>query len=175
MSKWKGTEKEKLQLSINLSVKDFNNIDVYETMMELVKRYDISPQKLHLEITESVLMSNVEKVLGVIQKLRKEGFFIEIDDFGKGYSSLSMLKDIDVDMLKIDMEFLRKTENTDKNLVILESIITMSKKLGLQVLTEGVETQAQIESLEQLGCNLFQGYYFDKPLSVEDFCRKYTS
>ena len=120
-------------------------------------------------------MSNVEKVLGVIQKLRKEGFFIEIDDFGKGYSSLSMLKDIDVDMLKIDMEFLRKTENTDKNLVILESIITMSKKLGLQVLTEGVETQAQIESLEQLGCNLFQGYYFDKPLSVEDFCRKYTS
>lgn len=175
LSKWKGTEKENLQLSINLSVKDFNNIDVYETMMELVKRYDISPQKLHLEITESVLMSNVEKVLGVIQKLRKEGFFIEIDDFGKGYSSLSMLKDIDVDMLKIDMEFLRKTENTDKNLVILESIITMSKKLGLQVLTEGVETQAQIESLEQLGCNLFQGYYFDKPLSVEDFCRKYTS
>lgn len=175
MCKWKGTEKEKLQLSINLSVKDFNNIDVYETMMELVKRYDISPQKLHLEITESVLMSNVEKVLGVIQRLRKEGFFIEIDDFGKGYSSLSMLKDIDVDMLKIDMEFLRKTENTDKNLVILESIITMSKKLGLQVLTEGVETQAQIESLEQLGCNLFQGYYFDKPLSVEDFCRKYTS
>ena len=175
LSKWKGTEKEKLQLSINLSVKDFNNIDVYETMMELVKSYDISPQKLHLEITESVLMSNVEKVLGVIQRLRKEGFFIEIDDFGKGYSSLSMLKDIDVDMLKIDMEFLRKTENTDKNLVILESIITMSKKLGLQVLTEGVETQAQIESLEQLGCNLFQGYYFDKPLSVEDFCRKYTS
>ena len=164
-----------LQLSINLSVKDFNNIDIYKTMTELVKRYDIPPQKLHLEITESVLMNNVEKVLETIQKLRNEGFFIEIDDFGKGYSSLSMLKDIDVDMIKIDMDFLRKTENTDKSLVILESIITMSKKLGLQVLTEGVETKAQIESLEELGCYQFQGYYFDKPISVEDFCRKYKS
>lgn len=175
LSDWKGTDKEKLQLSINLSVKDFNNIDIYKTMTELVKRYDIPPQKLHLEITESVLMNNVEKVLETIQKLRNEGFFIEIDDFGKGYSSLSMLKDIDVDMIKIDMDFLRKTENTDKSLVILESIITMSKKLGLQVLTEGVETKAQIESLEELGCYQFQGYYFDKPISVEDFCRKYKS
>ena len=118
-------------------------------------------------------MSNVEKILGIIQKLRKEGFFIEIDDFGKGYSSLSMLKDIDVDMLKIDMDFLHKTVNEDKSLVILETIITMSYKLGMQVITEGVETKAQIDSLEQLGCNLFQGYYFDKPLSVTDFCQKY--
>lgn len=173
LSRWKGTEKENLHLSINLSVKDFNNIDVYETLMDIVKRYDISPEKLRLEITESVLMNNVEKVLEITQKLRKEGFFIEIDDFGKGYSSLSMLKDIDVDMLKIDMEFLRKTTNDDKSLVILESIISMSYKLGMQVITEGVETKAQIQSLEQLGCNLFQGYYFDKPLSVEDFCLKY--
>ncbi len=173
LSKWKGTEKEKLHLSINISVKDFNNIDVYKTIMDLIERYDIPPQKLHLEITESVLMNNVEKVLRIIQDLRKQGFFVEIDDFGKGYSSLSMLKDIDVDMLKIDMDFLRKTENNDKNLVILESIITMSKKLGLQVITEGVETKAQIESLEELGCYNFQGYYFDKPLPVEGFCQKY--
>ncbi len=173
LSEWKGTAKENFHLSINISVKDFNNTDVYKIMMALIKRYDILPQKLHLEITESVLMSNVEKVLAIIQKLRKQGFFVEIDDFGKGYSSLSMLKDIDVDMLKIDMDFLRKTENKDKSLVILESIITMSKKLGLQVITEGVETKAQIESLEQLGCNKFQGYYFDKPLSVEEFCQKY--
>ena len=173
LSKWKGTEKDNLHLSINLSVKDFNNIDVYKTITGLVKCYDIPPQKLRLEITESVLMSNVEKILGIIQKLRKEGFFIEIDDFGKGYSSLSMLKDIDVDMLKIDMDFLHKTVNEDKSLVILETIITMSYKLGMQVITEGVETKAQIDSLEQLGCNLFQGYYFDKPLSVADFCQKY--
>ena len=73
------------------------------------------------------------------------------------------------------MDFLLKTENIDKSLVILESIITMSKKLGLQVLTEGVETKAQIESLEELGCYQFQGYYFDKPISVEDFCRIYKS
>ncbi len=170
---WKGTEKENLHLSINLSVKDFNNLDVYKTLTEIVKRYDIPPEKLRLEITESVLMSNVEKILSVTEKLRKHGFFIEIDDFGKGNSSLSMLKDIDVDMLKIDMSFLRKTVNEAKSSIILESIISMSYKLGMQVITEGVETKAQVESLEHLGCTLFQGYYFDKPLSVEDFCLKY--
>ncbi|MBQ5472480.1 MAG: EAL domain-containing protein [Treponema sp.] len=138
------------------------------------KKYDIPPQKLRLEITESAFMSDAEKTLETIHKFRKAGFYVEIDDFGKGYSSLSLLKDIEVDMLKIDMDFLKKTKDEIKSIVILESIITLTKNLGIDVITEGVETKAQVDSLNQLGCSLFQGYYFSKPISVPEFEKKYS-
>lgn len=173
LQRWQGTSKEALYLSINLSAKDFYYLDVFQTITDIVERYRIAPQKLRLEITESVLMSDVEKLLDITRRLHQRGFFIEIDDFGKGYSSLSMLKDIDVDVLKIDMEFLRKTEHEEKSRIILESIIAMTKRLGIAVITEGVETAAQKELLQSLGCNLFQGYYFAKPMAVEDFERTY--
>ena len=173
LQKWQGTEKENLYLSINISVKDFNYLDVYSICTDLTKRYNIPPQKLRLEITESVIMSNPEVILGIIRRLREYGFYIEVDDFGKGYSSLSLLKDIEVDMIKIDMDFLKKTKNTKKSEIILESIISMSKRLNIDVLTEGVETKAQQEFLTSVGCNMFQGYYYDKPLSVENFNSRY--
>lgn len=88
---------------------------------------------------------------------------------------MSMLKDIEVDLLKIDMDFLRKTENELKSSIILESIISMTRKLGLEVLTEGVETEAQIDFLKMVGCDLFQGYYYAKPMAVADFSRKFFS
>ncbi len=118
-------------------------------------------------------MSDAEKTLEIIHKFRKAGFYVEIDDFGKGYSSLSLLKDIEVDMLKIDMDFLKKTKDEIKSIIILESIITLTKNLGIDVITEGVETKAQVDSLNQLGCSLFQGYYFSKPISVPEFEKKY--
>jgi len=175
LQQWQGTEKENLYLSINISVKDFNYLDVYSICTDLTKRYNIPPQKLRLEITESVIMSNPEVILGIIRRLREYGFYIEVDDFGKGYSSLSLLKDIEVDMIKIDMDFLKKTKNTEKSEIILESIISMSKRLNIDVLTEGVETKAQQEFLTSVGCNMFQGYYYDKPLSVSNFNSKYFS
>lgn len=175
LQQWQGTEKENLYLSINISVKDFNYLDVYSICTDLTKRYNIPPQKLRLEITESVIMSNPEVILGIIRRLREYGFYIEVDDFGKGYSSLSLLKDIEVDMIKIDMDFLKKTKNTEKSEIILESIISMSKRLNIDVLTEGVETKAQQEFLTSVGCNMFQGYYYDKPLSVSNFDSKYFS
>ena len=118
-------------------------------------------------------MSDVEKLLNITRKLHSAGFLIEIDDFGKGYSSLSMLKDIDVDVLKIDMEFLRETEHTEKSRIILSSIIEMSQKLGIDIITEGVESKAQMEHLQELGCYMYQGYYFAKPISVAEFEAKY--
>lgn len=174
LKQWERTEKQDLNLSINLSVKDFENLDIYETITNLVKKYDIPPQKLRLEITESAFMSDAEKTLEIIHKFRKAGFYVEIDDFGKGYSSLSLLKDIEVDMLKIDMDFLKKTKDEIKSIIILESIITLTKNLGIDVITEGVETKAQVDSLNQLGCSLFQGYYFSKPISVPEFEKKYS-
>lgn len=173
LKSWKETDKDDLYLSINISVKDFTNLNVYSTLTDIVKKYDIPPQKLRLEITESVLMSNAKQILEITEKLRKDGFYIEVDDFGKGYSSLSMLKDIDVDMIKIDMDFLKHTENESKSAIILESIIGMSKRLGIEVLIEGVETEAQKDFLKMLGCDMYQGYYFSKPIPLADFNKKY--
>lgn len=173
LKSWEGSEKEYLYLSINISAKDFYYLDVYETLTKIVEKYQIDAKKLRLEITESVLMSDVEKLLNITRKLHSAGFLIEIDDFGKGYSSLSMLKDIDVDVLKIDMEFLRETEHTEKSRIILSSIIEMSQKLGIDIITEGVESKAQMEHLQELGCYMYQGYYFAKPISVAEFEAKY--
>lgn len=105
--------------------------------------------------------------------MRNFGFTIEIDDFGSGYSSLNMLKDIEFDMLKIDMAFLRETPHIEKSQQIIKSIIQMAKCIGTDVITEGVETADQLEFLNDAGCDNFQGYYFDKPLPVEQFEQKY--
>lgn len=173
LKKWEGTPKGKLHLSVNISGKDFYYLDVFETLKEIVERVGINPKQLRLEITETVLISDIAKLIDITKKLRAYGFAIEIDDFGKGYSSLSMLKDIDVDILKIDMGFLLETEHNDKSLVILGSVINMSKALGLDVITEGVETEKQVSQLTAFGCNTFQGYYFARPMSVADFEKKY--
>ena len=118
-------------------------------------------------------MQDREFHLEMLRKLRKFGFKIEVDDFGSGYSSLNMLKDIKADVLKIDMGFLRETENHIRSRVILNSIINMSRKLGMQVVSEGVEKQEQIEVLKEMGCDFFQGYFFSKPIKVEDFEKRY--
>ena len=105
----------------------------------------------------------------LIERLRRIGFVVEMDDFGSGYSSLNMLKDIHVDVLKIDMAFLRKAEDEERSKKILQMIISLSGQLGMPVITEGVETAEQVEILTEMGCDMFQGYYFAKPMEVEKF------
>ena len=111
--------------------------------------------------------------MDVIRQLQEFGFRIEIDDFGSGYSSLNMLKDINADVLKIDMAFLQATENEKKARDILQAVIALSEKLGLDVITEGVETIDQVTMLKAMGENMFQGYYFSKPIPVNEFEQKY--
>ena len=120
-------------------------------------------------------MADFEKNLELLGKLQQAGFKIEIDDFGSGYSSLNMLKDISADVLKIDMGFLRASENELKGQDILESIITLAGKIGMEVITEVVETKTQLSMLRQMGCNMFQGFYFSKPIPVENFEEKYLN
>ena len=144
-------------------------VDVYETFVGLVDKYDIDPVNLKIEITETALMSDFDKNMGIVKRLQNYGFNIEIDDFGSGYSSLNMLKDISADVLKIDMGFLRASENEAKGLDILESIITLAGKLGMKVITEGVETKKQLYMLAEMGCDMYQGYYFSKPIPVDEF------
>jgi EAL domain-containing protein (putative c-di-GMP-specific phosphodiesterase class I) len=173
LASWKDTKNGDYHISVNISTKDFYLLDLYETFVDLVNEYGIEPAKLKLEITETALMTDFNKNMDIIRKLQNYGFMIEIDDFGSGYSSLNMLKDISADILKIDMGFLRASENEVKGRDILETIIELAQKLGMEVITEGVETKKQLDMLNAMGCGMYQGYYFSKPIPVEEFESKF--
>ncbi len=175
LSQWKAEGREDMHISVNISPKDIYFLDIYSEFTGLVEKYGISPKKLNLEITETVFMSDMTSVIKLIDRLKNYGFLVEIDDFGSGYSSLNMLKDIRADLLKIDMVFLRETENKQKNRIILDSIISMAGKLDMPVIAEGVEYEEQVKFLTDMGCDMFQGYYFSKPIQVSEFEEKYMN
>ena len=170
---WKDKGFENYYLSVNISAKDFYYIDVYEVLTGLVKKYEINPKNMNLEVTETILMSNVAMHQNILSRLRDFGFTIEMDDFGSGYSSLSTLRNLSMDVLKIDMEFLRSTENYGQSLKIINGIIDMAKSLDMTVITEGVEVENQANALKEMGCDIFQGYYFSRPIPVDVFEKKY--
>lgn len=172
---WKDRGFTDRYISVNISPKDFFFVDVFKEFTTLVKRYGINPRNLKLEITESAMMTDLPKQLALIKKLRGVGFLVEMDDFGSGYSSLNMLKDIHVDVLKIDMAFLRKSESEERSRTILRMIVALSKELGMPVITEGVETKDHVEFLKGIGCDMFQGYFFAKPMTVADYEKQYMS
>ena len=151
LGEWKREGHDRYHISVNISTKDFYLIDVYETFTGLVDKYNINPDKLKLEITETALMADFKKNMEIIRRLQNYGFKIEIDDFGSGYSSLNMLKDISAD----------------------ESIVSLAGKLGMEVITEGVEKESQVNMLKDMGCNMFQGYFFSKPVQIKEFEDRY--
>ena len=158
-----------MYLSVNISPKDFLFYNLFDVFTDLVQKYEISPDKLRLEITETAIISNLEKTLTLITKLQDYGFIIEMDDFGSGYSSLNSLKDIPVDILKVDLKFLETSRNQEKGRIILKSVLGLARDLGLPVITEGVETEDQVVFLRENGTNLYQGYYFARPIPLEKF------
>lgn len=169
LDSWKNTEFSNVYLSVNVSPQDFYYMDVADIFTELCKKYDISAKMLHVEITETAVADETQNNKATIEMLQKNGFIVEIDDFGKGSSSLSLLKDIKADVLKIDMGFLRQSENTQRGTVILESVVDMAKRLNMEVISEGIETEGQFKNLMELGCDMYQGYYFSKPIPVAAF------
>jgi EAL domain-containing protein (putative c-di-GMP-specific phosphodiesterase class I) len=170
---WKQSPRANLSISVNMSAKDFYSLDVYSALTELTARYGVDNRMLRLEITETALLEDPDTGNAVVSRLRNAGFLVEIDDFGKGYSSLSLLKDIQADVLKIDMSLLREIESKPRSRVILESVINMAKALGMDVITEGVETPAQVRMLTDMGCHHFQGYYYSRPITVQAFEERY--
>lgn len=156
-------------LSINISPKDFYYLDVISELKRLVETYKIDPVRLRIEITETAVITGSANLLKLVDELREYGFIVEMDDFGSGYSSLNLLKDMDIDVIKIDMQFLKDSESNRKAGLIIESIINMSEKIGVDTLMEGVETAKQYEQLYAMGCKLYQGYYFSKPVALEEF------
>lgn len=160
-------------ISVNISAKDFYHIDVYQTFKNLVSKYGIDTDKLHIEITETALSEDKQAAHKTIERLHDEGFIIEIDDFGSGYSSFNFLKDVCADVIKIDRVFLKKSSHEERGEQILRSIISLSHDIGMDVITEGVENVDQLSMLAKMNCDWFQGYYFSKPIAVGDFEEKY--
>lgn len=159
-----------LPISINVSRADIFTMDVTGFLMKLVKKYDLPNNLLEVEITESAYVDETEKMREEIQSLRDAGFTVLMDDFGSGYSSLNSLKDLSIDILKIDMKFLHMDITTvNKGVSILESIVNMARSLHMPTIVEGVETKDQVDFLVKMGCKYAQGYYFYRPVPIEEF------
>ena len=159
-------------ISVNISPVDFYFCDVYETITGLVNKYGIRPEQLHLEITETAIIDDSGARIEMMRRLRNEGYIIEMDDFGSGYSSLNMLRSLPIDVIKLDMVFLRDMDSADsmqKTMIILSNLINMAKELNLFVISEGVESPDQKDFLTDNGCDQFQGYLFSKPIPVSEF------
>lgn len=166
---WKKKYGVKLPVSINVSRADMFDPNLVEHLQDLIRENGLDYKDLKLEVTESSYTDNAKKIIEVIKELKETGFDIEMDDFGSGYSSLNMLSDMPIDVLKMDMKFVRNIEHsvTDQRLVSL--ILDIAKYLEVRVVAEGVETEGQLEFLKKGGCDLVQGYYFSRPLAPEEF------
>jgi diguanylate cyclase (GGDEF)-like protein/PAS domain S-box-containing protein len=156
-----------LTVSVNFSVKDLLRPDLLDDLTQLLSITHLEGHHLNLEITESTLIEDIQGMVDLLHHLKDRGFTITIDDFGTGYSSLSYLHQLPVDGLKIDRSFVMAMEDSRRNSDIVETIITLSNRLGLVAIAEGVETQAQLTHLHHLGCELGQGYWFARPLPAE--------
>ena len=168
--KWIDAGIKPVPVSINVSRIDMLSMDVVKELNNLVDKYNIEKKYLKVEITESAYVDDGNKVFEILQELEDAGFTLLMDDFGSGYSSLNMLKEAIVDILKIDMKFLdMKEENTKKGFAILRSIIKMSNEMNLPIIVEGVETKEQAEILTKMKVRYAQGYLFYKPMHVDDF------
>jgi EAL domain-containing protein (putative c-di-GMP-specific phosphodiesterase class I) len=131
----------------------------------------LSTNELMLEITESAYADNADQLVNVIESLRQDGFMIEMDDFGSGYSSLNMLTTIPIDALKMDMKFIRNMQKDEKSMKLVELILDIAKFLKVPVIAEGVETSEQLKLLKDRGCDIIQGYYFSRPLPGDEFIK----
>lgn len=155
-------------ISVNVSKEHFIDENFIEDYIRIVKQYEIDPKLIELEITESAMADDGIDVLGILQRIRQNGFLVSIDDFGTGYSSLSMLQDIPMDVLKIDKRFIDNADlNSDRN--VINYIVFIAKKIGVFVIVEGVETKDQVKFVKNLGCDMIQGYYYSKPIEKDDF------
>ena len=165
--------REKYGITIPVSV-NMSRIDVFDPHLELKLRQilqdnGIAEKDLMLEITESAYSDNAQKVTEVTENLRSRGFRIEMDDFGTGYSSLNMITDIPIDVLKLDMKFVRNIEKNEKSRKLVDLILGIAKCLRVPVVAEGVETASQMDILRDMGCQIIQGYYFSRPVPPEEF------
>jgi EAL domain-containing protein (putative c-di-GMP-specific phosphodiesterase class I) len=173
--------REHLTIAVNVSARQFRHADFVSQVNEALARSGANPERLKLELTESQLVDNVEETIDKMHALRSLGVSFSLDDFGTGYSSLSYLKRLPLAQLKIDPSFVRDVLDNPSDAAIVRTVIALGHSLGLNVIAEGVETQAQRELLFRLGCHSYQGYLFSRPIPVAEFnaldfdCTRLTS
>jgi len=174
-ARWHGEKAEyaEIPISVNMSRRHLFDEEFVDKLHAIVKKYDIDPSELEIEITESVYLNDYTVLIDVVSRLQEIGFYVSIDDFGSGYSALNMLKDIPVNTIKIDKEFLQLSSNTDRGKKVIKNIIILCKDLKLNVTVEGVETEEQVQFLTKYGCEIAQGFYYSKAVPIEEF-EEYT-
>ena len=172
---WQENGQEDKIISVNISTKDIYYMNIYEVVTGLVEKYGINPSRLYLEFKETLLTADAANAKKLLRNLQNFGIKVGIDNFGRGYSSLNLLKDVQANFLKIDMLFLSESENEDRSFKILRFIVKLAKTLNMIVISQGVEQQNQYEILHQLNCDYMQGYYYSKPMMITDFEKKYMN
>lgn len=166
---WKGKKYEHIAVSVNMSRLHLYNKEFPDKLVKIADKYGINHNELEIEITESVFVKDSEELIRNVKMLKERQFIVSIDDFGSGFSALNLLKDIPVDIIKIDREFLDGSGDDDRGKKVLRNVINMCKDLKLDVVTEGIETDEQREFIVRCGCQIAQGFYYSKPLSIDDF------
>lgn len=169
IKRWKDKYGRSIPVSVNMSRIDIYDPELEQRLEGLLEKNGLIPEELMLEITESAYADDAKGLISVVNRLRERGFKIEMDDFGTGYSSLNMITSIPIDVLKMDMIFIRNMNKDEKSLKLVELVIDIAKFLNVPVVAEGVEDKEQVEQLRKMGCDIIQGYYFSKPVPPEEF------
>ena len=169
LSEWRKVlgENAPANLHVNVSRKQLEHPTLVKIVKQAIQKHEIPPDCLHLEVTESIIMHDRKTSIETLNQLKKLGVHIDVDDFGTGYSSLSCLGDFPIDVLKLDREFIKKSDRS-REVMLIHALIILAEKLGLEVIAEGIETTEQLALLRKLGCGFGQGYFFSRPLSAED-------
>ncbi|OJT77105.1 GGDEF-domain containing protein [Clostridioides difficile] len=166
---WMDEGQKVVPISVNLSRMHFVNSNFIEKFKLIVNKYKIPTRLIELELTETAVLDNIEGLLDTMNNLKEKGFVISMDDFGTGYSSLNLLKELPVDILKLDRAFFTEKDESNNEKIVISNVIKMAKELKMKVISEGVETISQVKFLKQIGCDMVQGYLFSKPMPVKEF------
>lgn len=174
-NKWRKLCFPLIPISINESRHHLKNKNHIQELEEIIKKYDADTSLIELEMTETTVVEDIKLAKNAAQSVKNLGFIVSMDDFGTGYSSFNILKDIEIDILKIDKIFFDNLEVNKRAQIIIEAIIKMCKKLQIKTVAEGIETTGQVEFLRKVECDIIQGYYFSKPIPIEVFEDKYLN
>jgi EAL domain-containing protein (putative c-di-GMP-specific phosphodiesterase class I) len=168
-SQWISQGKSLVPISVNVSRAHFAEENLAEHICSIVDKYKVPHEFIELELTESAFFDDKAVLLTTVRKLKSFGFKVSMDDFGAGYSSLNSLKELPLDIIKLDAEFFRSVDDVSRSNLIVGETIALAKKLGMEIVAEGIETREQVDFLAEQNCDLIQGFYFSKPLPVSEF------
>ncbi|NLK38052.1 MAG: EAL domain-containing protein [Epulopiscium sp.] len=173
LKRWERLGMKQIPIAVNMSRLHLRSPDLKEKLNYILEKYQIPKSGLELELTENLLFEDLDNAIRILAGLRDEGFTLNMDDFGSGYSSLNMLRNIPIDVLKIDRNFFDEKILTPRGKIIVKYVVSMAKELNMRIVAEGVETAAQESFLKEIGCDVAQGYYFSRPISIEEFEKKF--